>query len=581
MIVLIISLMNLSVSESGITQNASAIGRWAGKDVILVPVSWCVVRGSPVIENPDIPNSNGGRDTTTDQILLKRLERVTDNIYINAGGIGFRSGINNALHSSLHFPNITDPEASGPPGNLTQNNNLREFTPMLHECISAWTNMTINHTGSVDGLFAINVRLFFNNITGLETNTTGFGFCQLNMITTYCGNPYNGHIVVVDNYFMIPGVTSGKFNNDPFDEALGHELGHALSLQHRNSNTSALMNTNQQHYGPGNTVSNIGINGGEVVKLRNSTAPVPGIELDPQKRIVQGETAQSIAVDNIHENSSLKPFEDLSFMKVGYNIKHNLVTFSQNLLGLIPTVAKSKLQYWTLVNLDRNNKTGLTESNLHILGGPATKFSGADLIILSEPTGKNATTGKVWTVKNNVTKPLSGNQFSSEIAITSIHLDTAGTQSHTNPEDIPLYNTINVNLNNAGSFVKLKKAFSLQALVTRNGTVVDKLDDNTNDEGKTLELIQAPFPQCSVTGNATKGQSVYINATGLSPNGDIHAFLGPLLVANSTTDGSGAGTLSFVVPNNTTSGLHLVTVELDKTALTASCVINIKDLSRF
>src|SRR5690242_4164672 len=75
MIVLIISLNNLSASESGISHNASATGRWAGKDVILVPVSWCVVRGSPVIENPDIPNSNGGRDTTTDQVLLKRLER--------------------------------------------------------------------------------------------------------------------------------------------------------------------------------------------------------------------------------------------------------------------------------------------------------------------------------------------------------------------------------------------------------------------------------------------------------------------------------------------------------------------------
>jgi hypothetical protein len=576
-IVSIFLLLLVTSVECNIFQNTNAVGTWAGRNTIFVPISWCTVRGSPAFENPNIPNSNGGIDNSTDQVLLKRGERVTDYIYINQTGIGFRSAINNALHTSLHFPNITDPEAVGPPGNLTVTHHGREFNSMLNECKSAWTNMTINNTGSVDGLFAINVRLFFDDITGQETDTTGIGYCHRNS-TGYCGIPYDGHLTVVDNYFMIPGVASGKYNDDPFDEALGHELGHALSLQHRNWDTNALMNTNQQHNGPGGTVSNIGITGDEVASLRNSTSAIPGIEFDPENRIVLGNAVQSIAVDKIRENKTLSPFEDISSVEVSLDKKHNIVAFGQDLFGLIPEKIKNNTKYWTLVNLDDIKKTGATKTILDKIGVPPTKFSGADLVILSQANSSNST-GRVWTIKNNTASLLPGNLFKPALQTVMVHLDTPGTQPYLKSSDneIPLYNSINVILNNTNSLVKLNKAFSIQAIVTSNGTTVDRLDDEISDKGKILELKQPSFPRCFLNDNAIKGNSINISASGLAPNSDIHAFLGPILVGNGTTSGSGNGTITFTIPNEIASGLHLMTVELNNTALAANCVIDVHD----
>ena len=556
-------------------QYVDALGTWAGKDSILVPISWCAVRGSPAFENPNIPNSYGGADTSTDQVLLKRGERVTDYIYINHTGIGFRSAINNALHTSSHFPNITDPLSIGPPGNLTVTHHGLEYSEMLNNCESAWANMTINNSGAVNGLFALNIRLFFDEPSRQETDATGIGYCSTNS-SGYCEVPYEGDLAVVDNYFMIPGVLSGKYNDDPFDEALGHELGHTLSLQHRNWDVNALMNTNQEHNGPNAFVSNIAISSEEVNSLRNSTMAVPGVEIDPQNNLIQGDAVQSIGVDKIHENKALKPFDDLSSVKVSLDKKHNITVFGQQLLGLIPQNIKNNEKYWTLVDLDNDKKTGSTESVLHEIGVPPTKFLGADLIILSEANFNNAT-GRAWTVKGKAIDSVSPNLVKSEIKTIAVHLDTARI-THTSKIDyIPLYNTINVVLNGSKNIVELNKPFSIQALISSNGTTVDRLQNENNDEGKTLELKQPLFPRCFVIGNAIKGTSVIINSSGLTPNSDIHAFLGPVLVGNGTTDSSGNGTIEFTIPSDTASGLHLVTVEIDNTALTADCVINIQN----
>lgn len=505
--------------------------------------------------------------------------RITDNIYINPSGITFRSAINDALHTSLNFPIIDDPTPSpGVPGNVTLDINFgEEYVQMVHDCKLAWENMSTDGSGAVNGIIALNVRRFINSI-GMETDTTGIGKCAVT--SGLCAFPYNGRLAVVDNYFMIPGISSGWANNDPFDQALGHELGHTLGLGHRNWDIHALMNTNQQHNGPGGTVSNIAIYPDEVTKLRESALMVPGAELDPDNKIIQGDVVQSIKVDRIQENESLQPFEDISSIVVSLDKRQNLVAFGQELFGPVPEKIQTNRQYWTFVDLDNDKNTGVNETLLQEIGIPFDQFSlGADLVICAEGN-TNSATGNIWTVKKDDITLISPNMVQFDIQTVSVHLNTAGMQPPAEMDDIPLYSSINAIFNNTGNFIELDRPFSIQAIVYSNGTVADRLNDEIDQDRKTLELKQPLFSQCFVNEIAHVGNNATIQVSGLLPNESLHALLGPRVVANGTTTASGNSTIQFVVPNDATPGLYLITVGVDDTALTANCQIEIENVQK-
>jgi hypothetical protein len=568
--------------EITIIKDVHAPGTWNGQDTIRVPIAWCVVRGSPAFENPNIPNPWGGTDTTTDEVLWRRHERATDYIYnnnpVSDTGITFRSAINDALHTSLNFPNITDPNLSiGMPGNITFANLGQEFVQMIHDCKEAWQNMSINGSGAVNGIIALNVRRFVNQV-GMATDETGFGACRV--VSGLCASNYDGRLAVVDNYFMIPGISSGWNNNDPFDQALAHELGHALSLGHRNWDPNALMNTNQQPNGPGGTVGNIAIYPQEVTRLRESALRVPGVELDPENRIIQGDIVRSIKVDEIQEQKLLSPSEDISSVEVSLDKKQNLVTVTQELFGFIPeNIHTTSRQYWTLIDLDNDKRTGANETLLQGIGIPPDLFSGADLVILAEADAS----GNIWKVDGGQMIPLPPNLVQFDVQTMSVHLDTASmppstnrTQPHAGIQEIPLQSTINAVFNNTDNLIELDKPFGIQAIVASNGSIVDRLGDGIGQEAERLELKQPLYPQCFVNEAATQGKNITIDVSGLTPNSGVHALLGPRLVANGTTENSGNSTIRFTIPSDTTSGLHLMTIGVDDTALTADCEINIQ-----
>ena len=114
-------------------------------NTIRVPLSWCVTNGSQTAVSPNIPDPWGGVDTTTDDVIWRRHERATDNIYLFQGtGITFRSGINDALHSSLNFPIIGDPRAIGTLGNVTfeeSGTSSREYREMINDCFDKWQEL--------------------------------------------------------------------------------------------------------------------------------------------------------------------------------------------------------------------------------------------------------------------------------------------------------------------------------------------------------------------------------------------------------------------------------------------------------
>jgi hypothetical protein len=564
---------------------------------VTVPISWCAVNGSRAASNdPNIPNPYGGIDHSTDEVLWRRHERATDHIYnnnplngINQALISFRSAINDALHTSLNFPKIDDPNPAGTEGDLNRVANLgQEYRDMLLACKNEWANLSVVHPGVVSGIFALNVRLTVND-AGQITDTIGTGRCARNALNE-C-DPYDGHLYVVDNSFMLYGISSGLpspepwMNKDEFDQSVSHELGHTLNLDHRNGDILALMNTNQQHNGPNGRVSNFKIYPAEITEMRQTALDyIPGTYMDPDNKIIQGNAVQTIQVDKVKENKALKPYEDIALSSVTLDKRKNTVNFGQELYGLLPEKTKlqnqSKAEYWTLVDLDNNKNTGGNKNMLMNISFPLTNTSGIDLAIHERVSNINLTNGNningnAWILKDNNVMVLGSNDLRFSLQTASIHHgDRAGEMEQVSENEIPLYDTIYARLNNT-DLVKLDSPFSIQSFVISNGTVVDKLDYKEN-EPRFLELSQPFFPVCYANQNGTAGQNVTVNATGLLPMSNVHALLGTRLVANGTTDASGNSTIKFNVPHDTTAGLHLMTIGVDKTALTADCQIKVQ-----
>lgn len=561
-------------------ENANGVDNWNGEDTINVPISWCAISGSPAVDNPNIPTPWGDVDTNTDDILERRYERATDNIYINDTGISFRSAINDATHTTLNFPITPDPNIMlGSPGNMTLGDFQRdEYRKMFNQCKDAWQNISQN--GEVNGIIAINVRLFIDHISGnVKNDIIGVGGCSISQSTGLCGFPYSGRLFVVDNYFTFPEIPSGMWNNDPLDQNLAHEIGHALGLTHRNGD-DALMNEQQQHNANG-IVDNIKLNIEEINKVRNNAQLIPGVEFDPDNKITQGDVIQSNKVDDIQESTKLLPYEDLSSVIITLDKKQNILSFGQELFGLLPTIinnnTQNNIQYWTLVDTDNKKETGANNTILNSIGIPPTKFSGIELAILAEIDNDNknnnniAVKGMGWTIKDQK------DNFTILDKLDIVKFDIQTMAFETLYETIPVYNTINVILNNTDKFLQLNKPFSIQSIIYSNDNIVDTLIDESDNENVTIELKQPLYPQCFINEKITDpGKNVTINTSGLSPNSNISAVLGPRLIANSTTDNLGNSTITFTIPHDMKTKLYPITVGVNNTTLTSDCEINIQ-----
>ena len=82
-------------------------------NLIEIPVRWCVCRGTQALANP-----GGVGETNFSDVLWRRHERASDQVWIPGAGITFRSGITRAVATGTGFPTIDDPNppASGGPG---------------------------------------------------------------------------------------------------------------------------------------------------------------------------------------------------------------------------------------------------------------------------------------------------------------------------------------------------------------------------------------------------------------------------------------------------------------------------------
>lgn len=214
-----------------------------------VPVRWCVVaddangngrfdageQGAPAFTNP-----GGVGEVDADNVLWRRHERPSDNIFIPEAQITFRSGIYNIVEdATLRFPIIPDP-APNPTGDafwlygdiLDPNDGAFETNAAYNACVDAWRDQ---HGVEDIGVVVVNAN-HMRDLTG-DSNP---GVAVTNGRRT----------VLRDNAYLLPGSPLfGMFetpvdpalNGDHVDKHFAHEIGHALGgLRHTCSNQNLM-----------------------------------------------------------------------------------------------------------------------------------------------------------------------------------------------------------------------------------------------------------------------------------------------------------------------------------------------------
>jgi hypothetical protein len=550
---------------------ARAAGTWNGQDTLHVPIAWCIVQGSPAQANPNVAG-----DTVTDDLIWRRHERPTDGIYINQAGITFRSAINNAW-TVLDFPIIADPDTTlGTQGDMRgEDVNVSgvEFNTLINNCDTAYAGLGRANVG----VTAVNAGLFHDG-TGTYVGVIGWGGCTESVATGLCVNPFDGRIAVVDNHYLHPSVANRTFPGtslqfvltDPFDQLAGHELGHSLSLPHRTSNT-ALMNPNPVDNDANGQSDNITLNATEVADVRAIALLVPGLELDPPNKIVPGTFVATRQTDKVREVPGLKPHLDLAAVKVTLDTAKNEAWFSQQLFGLIPEKG-TDTQYWLLADTD-GPATGATAVELRKVGVPVTRFKGADLVVQATVQGRKAS-GSVWQLRDGqLVRLTDGIRFDLQALVMHPHYASITGKDN---RGFPVHHLIAVGIDNRIAGLALRKPFRIQSLIAGPGTkVADKLDATPQERGVEFALERPSFPHCFPQGEAPPGGVVKVELEGLKPGAPVHALLGPRLIYKGETNGEGGGTLELPVPKDATPGLHLLTVGVERTALTADCPLRV------
>jgi len=557
---------------------------WSG-NILHIPMSWCVVQGSPAQATPNI---NG--DTNTDAVIWRRHERPTDNVFTPQADISLRSAINDAW-GSFNFPIIADPNTATSCGvyECVTNSDIRgedvnnaaiavEFNNMINSCRTAYAN--IGKAGI--GITAINLGLYHNGDPEY-VGIIGWGGC-VEDIAGNCSVPYNGLVAVIDNRYLYPTSPNRTFpgNNDttgfaftttdPFDQLTAHEVGHALSLPHRN-NATALMNPSQQDNSANGQTDNLALNATEVTALRANALNVPGLEIDPPGVFDPGPAQANIMPDPNQALEKLPPDMDIISVR-GTNMLNVGGTMEVQMNGML--TPNSFFDVFFLMDTDNDFKTGMPLDVLLKLGVPnPAKIIGVEFVAMVTVRGTNLgePTAWLWDGVSPVPFDVIADLLTMRV---EAHLSPYALSSDRPiiaklPPKADLFNIVRLNFPSK----IVAPMYNVFAITAVNQDVVDDLADLPIP----IDLTPPIFPHCFPAGDAQVGKTVSVTFDGMSSfaGKPFHALLGPDLVATGVIGDDGTGLVDLPIPVGTTVGNHLVTIGPDGAALTADCTVTVID----
>ncbi|MBK8027172.1 MAG: hypothetical protein IPK19_38735 [Chloroflexi bacterium] len=458
-----------------------------------------------------------------------------------------------------------------------------EFNAMINNCDTAYNNL--GRAGI--GITAVNAGLF-HDAAGNYIGVIGWGGCA--EIGGNCAVPFDGRVALIDNRYLhpaspdrtfppSPGDPAGNLQftiTDPLDVLAGHEFGHALSLDHRN-NTLALMNPGVTDNSGDGTADNVQLNNAEVTALRNNALNVPGLETDPQGLFNPGRFVVNRQPDTVQENPDFPAHLDLASVRAAIDTQENQVYLEQQLFGLLPAEGEP-VRFVYLLDVD-GPEAGMTQDQLRQLEMPADiDTRGVDMIAIATVRG-GQTFGNVAIVRDGEIIVLDG-RFTFSLLTMVLHPQFAPLSGEGGvlPEDreYAVHHIIQLNLTNEVLGIALDRPFRLQTLiVTGEQGIADRLDDDP--AGRAFVLEQPSFPHCRALADGVQGQPADVEFDGLTPNSSIHALLGPLMVATGTANEDGGGVIQMPIPADAAPGYHLITIGVDGTALTADCIIFVRE----
>jgi hypothetical protein len=553
-----------------------------GTRILHVPMSWCVVRGTPAAVAPNVTSEGTTvADTNTDAVMWRRHERPTDNVFLPQASLSLRSSINNSW-GTLNFPRIDDPDTGvGQQGDVVATfNRTAELTALETSCEQEYARL--GRAGI--GITAVNVNLWLDS-GGVYRGQTGLGGCSY---SGPAGSPCSSDffIFVADNRWFYPTVPNRNIANfgtpfaDPLDLIVAHETGHALNLQHRN-NTAQVMNPSTVDNNGDLRVDNSQLSTTDVSTLRATAQNVPGLEIDPPRAFVPGPLLAMRRFDG-PRRQALPGHLDLAALTLALDRRTGSAQIAQRLWGLLPCRSLGAAEYDYFADLDNKPRTGAPPGALSRLGLSST-FRGADLVarttvVGGRRTGREFRTCRsrveAWIVSDGKVVRAPPSAFDARIKTMRIQVPhfPVNNQPVPRPDQVDVLNTIELSLRNERLPIRIRQRAPVRLFVQ-----VFAGKKRADRFGGRFILEHPRFPHCFPTGTGTPGRAVRITFDGLRPNREIHALLGPNEVLRGVqANRNGSGRIRLPIPRGTRRGNHLVTIGHDGLALTADCTVTVR-----
>jgi hypothetical protein len=541
--------------------------------LIEVPLRWCAIEGSPAVTNP-----GGIGEPDTDNVLWRRHERASDNIWIPQAGITFRSGVTATIRDNMNFPIIKDPQppqsfcdthpkdcpyGSGPGLYGDINVNSGEFDEATYLCEQAWTAMYPDAEGPV----VVNARRSVNP-NGTMSQFIG----EAKSSSQRCDfiiNAAGAGVVIEDNQF-------GRTN--AHDKSLAHELGHVLGLTHGDGlDNDSNGKFDECDHGEIDTSVSLMNQGGmtpyeNITELQKERARAvakitPGVKIDPPTALLDGDVVGDEVTDALFDVTN--PAVDIAWLRLTVNTAADVTVFSHQLLGVIPPAQRA--QYAVFVDLDENPTTGGIPANL----GFSTDVQGAELVtrVLVSPEGGGTIEPTVWKFEGGGFVVQSDPRIRADV-FTVIESEA----------EVPSYDVVSVEIPNriigsASTQLRIQAIAEAFTSATAPGDL-DRLPDGSTD-AVGVSPVPPQFASCNVVpAFVSPASAATVNVSSLLPNRLAKVILGDQLITMGPTDNDGNGTIGFNIPADTKQGPRLVTVGTAGTALTADCIVQVASSQR-
>lgn len=571
-----ITLLVLSACTDGAVPEA---GKVPGEELIQVPLKWCAVYGTTAVLDPGAVG-----ETSTDNVLWRRHERASDNIWIPGAKITLRSALIADVTSQASFPIIPDPlpPSQGGPGVLGDIEETYfggELQDVIADCEQAWDDLELSLNANIEGIITVNIGRFVAS-SGIQFPTQGIAssafICNpfASRTSTICQDPASmpanvgAYIVVRDN------VNSLAFS--PHENTLAHEVGHTLFLGHGNGLDDDSDNLFDEccdadediNALPQSLMSPSG--GSDVITAlqkdlaRYAALVTPGSVIDPALAYEPGDVISDQRVDTRHEVE--KPELDIVWVGMTVNENQQVSIFSHKLLSSIPEGAH--IHYLVFADLDGSPDSGGAPFDLAY----STEFEGAEVVtdVEVEVTSKEEPPQvkvRLWVAKDGEWVEQTAREVVGYVT-TSVAMDA----------EVPLFDVVNVQLptNLIGPASPHTRIQAMAIDVDGNGR--DVLPDTSKGSSVPLFMVPPQYPECLVAPPQVKpGGDAVVEVRGLLPDELAEVFLGDELIAEAKIDSVGKANIPVKLPPETRAGVRLVTVGIAGTAVTADCAVEIAD----